>query len=93
MCYSEAFRKNEENFDWAEGKDWTYLAAFASGPHGWVYPDYQIMRATIYDAASLMKKDLYDEKAIIVQTMEKVKKMRGEAYRQCLVREGMSTSL
>jgi len=93
VCYSEAFRQNEENFEWAEGKNWTYLAAFADGPHGWVYPDYKTARATVYDAVSMMKKDQYDEKAIIVQTMEKVNKMRDEVYRQCLVREGISTSL
>jgi len=92
-CYSEAFRKNELNFEWAEGKEWKYLAAFANGPHGWVYPDYLIARATIYDAAKLMRKDEYDEKAIIVETVDKVKKMREEVYKQCLVRQGVSTSL
>lgn len=94
MCYSEAFRKNEQNFEWAEGKEWTYLAAFANGPNGWVYSDYVVARATIYDAASLINKyQQYDEKKVIVQTMEKVKKMRDEVYKQCLVREGVSTSL
>ena len=88
-CYSETYRKNEFNFEYADGKNWPYLTAFASGPHGWVYPDDEIERATIYNAAELFKKDKYDEKAIINQTLEKIKRGRDEVYQMCQQREGL----
>lgn len=92
-CYSEAFRLNEDNFKWAKGKIWTYLGAFSNDENGWVYPDYLEVRASINDAARIMKRgDIFDETPLILDSLAKEKKLRNQVYKQCLVREGISTS-
>lgn len=93
-CYAEAFRSNEDNFKWAKGKIWTYLGAFSNDENGWVYPDYLEVRASINDAAKIMKTDaIFNEWDLILNSVAKEKELRSQVYRQCLVREGISTSL
>lgn len=92
-CYAEAFRPNENNFKWAKGKIWDYLGAFSNDENGWVYPDYLEVRASINDAARIMKTgDVFDETPLILNSLAKEKELRNQVYRQCLVREGILTS-
>jgi len=93
-CYAEAFRQNEDNFKWASGKIWTYLGAFSNDENGWVYPDYLQVRASINDAAKIMKTGaIFDETPLILDSLAKEKELRNAVYRQCLVGAGVSTSL
>jgi hypothetical protein len=94
VCYSEAVRPNEYNFDWAEGKVWDYVGAFASDQNGWIYPEYYDVRGTLSDAYLMAKTGAgIDEQKIITDSMEKYKSNRNDIYKQCLVKEGVSTSL
>ena len=68
-CYTEAFRKNELNIDWAEGKVWHKV----DYTYGWAYPDFEQNNYT--------------------SEMKVHKAKRDGIYKQCLLREGVSTSL
>lgn len=69
MCYSETFRLNEDNLEWAEGKYWD----ISNKGWGWVYPDL------------LLQERRY--------SLIKHKENRNASYKQCLIREGISTTL